>query len=218
MKKISVKRSLLSVMVAVSVVVSGSFTAMAQVPPPVQTAPEAPRGTTDGRTNNEPRREEATNNVEQPREEATDTTDQHRETARTRLQDAKLKACQNREEAINTIMLRMADRGQKHFDLVTSIAERTKEFYVEKGKTLANYDELVANVEAKKAVAESAVANVMARSGGFTCDGDDPRGLVQAFKDVRQIRIDAMGEYRTAVKDLIVGVKSVQSVSSEGGR
>src|SRR3990167_11484105 len=88
------------------------------------------------------------------------TTDQSSEPssqASTRLEAAKLKACQNREKAINNIMARIANRGSKQLDVFNKIAERTKAFYTDKGKTLSNYDALVADVNAKKAAAQSAV-------------------------------------------------------------
>jgi hypothetical protein len=130
--------------------------------------------------------------------------------AQTRLADAKLKACQNREKAINNIMSRIADRGQKQLDLFTSIAERTEKFYSDKGKTLSNYDALVANVTAKKDAAQTAVDSIKASSVTFKCDGTDPKGAAQTFKDSLKSEIEALKAYRSSIKDLIVGVKSVQ--------
>lgn len=130
--------------------------------------------------------------------------------AQTRLADAKLKACQNREKAINNIMARLADRGQRHLDLFTKIAERTEAFYITKGKTLSNYDALVADVTAKKAAAQTAVNAVKASSVTFKCDGTDPKGAAASFKDSLKNQIAALKDYKTAVKNLIVGVKSVQ--------
>ena len=134
--------------------------------------------------------------------------------AQTRLADAKLKACQNREKAINNIMARLADRGQRHLDLFTKIAERTEAFYTTKGKTLSNYDALVADVAAKKAAARTAVDAVKASSVSFKCDGTDPRGAAASFKDSLKSEIAALKDYKTAVKNLIVGVKSVQGSST----
>jgi hypothetical protein len=141
----------------------------------------------------------------------------------TRLADAKLKACQNREKAINNIMSRIADRGQKQINLFTSIAERTEKFYADKGKTLSNYDALVAEVNAKKAAAQTAVDAVKDGSVTFKCDGSDPKGAASGFKDALKSEIAALKAYRTSVKNLIVGVKSVQgsttsSDKSQGGQ
>jgi hypothetical protein len=141
----------------------------------------------------------------------------------TKLADAKLKACQNRETAINNIMGRIADRGQKQLDLFSTIATRVETFYTDKGKTLGNYDALVADVTAKKAAAQTEVDAVKASSVTFKCDGTDPKGAAASFKDGLKAEIDALKAYKTSVKNLIVGVKSVQGSTtstdnSQGGQ
>lgn len=142
---------------------------------------------------------------------------ERRDAAQTRLEDAKLKACQHREKAINNIFARISDRGQKQLDLFTTISERTEQFYTDKGKTLSNYDELVAEVATKKAAAQTAVDTVKSSSVSFTCDGEDPKGVAQIFKANLKIEIAALNAYKTAVKNLIVGVKSVQGTTSSTG-
>jgi hypothetical protein len=138
----------------------------------------------------------------------------HVAAAETRLVDAKLKACQNRETAINNIMARIATRGQKQLDLFTTIATRVETFYTTKGKTLSSYDALVADVTAKKTAAQTAVDTVKADQANFKCDGTDPHGASDTFKADLKLEISALKDYRTAVKNLIVGVKSVQGTTS----
>jgi hypothetical protein len=124
--------------------------------------------------------------------------------------DAKLKACQHREKAINNKMERIAARGQKQLDVFSTIATRTETFYTDKGKTLNNYDALVTDVNAKQAAAQAEVDTVKATSVSFKCDGTDPKGAASSFKAALKAEIDALKAYKTSVKNLIVGVKSVQ--------
>src|SRR6185369_3265620 len=105
---------------------------------------------------------------------------------------------------------RIATRGQKQLDLFSTIAERTETFYTNKGKTLSNYDALVADVNAKKAAAQTTVDATKTAVTVFKCDGTDPKGAAASFKDALKNEIDALKAYKTAVKNLIVGVKSVQ--------
>jgi len=135
---------------------------------------------------------------------------ERKEAARTKLAETKLQACQNREKAINTIMSRLGDRGAKQLQVINKISERTQTFYKEKGKTLANYDVLVADAASKKAAAEAAVAKVKETSVTFQCDGTDPKGTASSFKEQLRAQHAAIKAYRTSVKNLIVGVKSVQ--------
>lgn len=147
-------------------------------------------------------------------EEAQQTATEIRAAAQTKLADAKLKVCQKREAAINNILARIANRGQKQLDVFNKIAERTMAFYADKGKVLSNYDALVTDVNDKKAAAQTAVNAVAATSVTFKCDGTDPKGAAQSFKDSLKAEIAALKEYKTAVKNLIVGVKSVQGTTS----
>lgn len=141
-----------------------------------------------------------------------------KEAVQTRLADNKLTMCQNRQKAITNITTRIADRGQKQVDLFRTITERTESFYTSKGRTLANYDTLVADVAAKKIAAQSVVDTVVSGSTTFDCSSANPKGSVSSFKDSLKAEIDALKAYKTSVKNLIVGVKSVQGTTSSEKR
>lgn len=132
----------------------------------------------------------------------------------TRLTDARLKVCRNREKTITNIMARLADRGTKQLGVFNTIADRTEAFYTSKGKTLATYDTLTTNVASTKAAAETAVSDIQSSSTSFSCDASDPKGIVASFKNSLQSEIAALKNYKTAIKNLVVGVKSVQSTTS----
>jgi hypothetical protein len=131
-----------------------------------------------------------------------------------RLTAVKLKVCQNRQKAITNIMSRIADRGQKQLDLFSTIATRVETFYTDKGKTLSNYDALVTAVNDKKAAAQTTVDTIKTDSTGFSCDSNDPKGSIATFKTALKSEIQALKDYKTAVKNLIVGVKSVQGTTN----
>jgi hypothetical protein len=213
MKKTVLKHGLLAVIAVASVLVVAPLTVKAE--------------TTDTTTNQTSRdatmehRETAQKDAEARREAAQAKLDEakakaeaQREATKTRLQDAKLRVCEKRQTVVSNIMKRISDRGQKQIDLFSGIAERTQAFYEKKGKTLANYDALVADVVTKKVAAEEAVAMVTSQGTDFKCDGDDPKGVAAGFKDHHRHVIVALKEYKTSVKNLIVGVKSVQGVTS----
>jgi hypothetical protein len=142
-------------------------------------------------------------------------------TAKARLQDAQLKRCEAKQKAITNIMARISDRGQKQLDLFTTIAGRVQTFYTEKGRTLDNYDALVADVEAKREAAQAVVDEIKDADTTFDCSGENPKGVVEGFKTSLKEEIAALKEYKTAVRNLIVGVKSAQSTqtteSTSGG-
>lgn len=142
---------------------------------------------------------------------------ERREGLKTRLEATKLRSCQNREKAIGNIMTRMSDRGQKHLDLFDTISERVQKFYTDKSLSLSNYDALLADVVAKKAAAQAAIDETKSTTVSFKCDGDDPKGAAEVFKGSLKDQKEALKAYRTAVKNLIVGVKSALPGSSSEG-
>jgi TolA-binding protein len=137
---------------------------------------------------------------------------QRQETRQAKLSDAKLRLCEAREKNITTIMNRAITRAQNQVKLFDTIAERVKAFYADKGIVLTNYDELVAAIDQAKAHVESDIEVLKTLS--FSCDSEDPKAEVEAFKEgLKNIR-QSLQDYRTAVKDLIVGVKSAQGDES----
>ena len=159
----------------------------------------------------EAKREAAKQAAEEKREVAKNELEQKKE----KLKEDKLKICQGHEDRINDSMGRAASRGQEKINLFSKIAERTEAFYVLKGKVLVGYDDLVAALNSQKAAAQAAVDTVKAGSDDFKCDGDNPKAAAKLFKIDVQAMNDALKDYRTAVKNLIVGVKSVQATQGD---
>lgn len=166
------------------------------------------------------RAQEARQKLDERREEQkqklTEKKEEKKEAAKTRLEETKLKVCQNRQKSITNIMSRIGDRGQKQLDLFSTITERAEKFYADKGYNVENYEQLVADVAAKKAAAEAALQSLSSMSSTFDCEGDDPRAAIEAYHESRKAKIQALKEYKTAVKNLIVGIKSAKSTDASG--
>lgn len=134
-----------------------------------------------------------------------------------RLAGMRLQFCEKRQSVITAIMKRAGERGDKRIDFISTIANRVETFYQNKGKVLSAYDQLASDVAAKKAAAQAAVNAVKAADTQFNCGGENPKGMVAVFRAEIQAQAAALKEYRTSVKSLIVGVKSVQGSSSSDG-
>ncbi|MEX0881654.1 MAG: hypothetical protein WEC17_00070 [Candidatus Saccharimonadales bacterium] len=134
------------------------------------------------------------------------------EAAKIRLEGAKLKACENRERIINNILDRLAKRGERRLNVYSAITDRVQVFYEKKGLNVSNYDELLADISAKKAVAQAAVDEIRADEVDFACDGTDPKGAAAGFKEDLKAEIKALHVYQQSIKDLIVAIKT--SISS----
>lgn len=134
-----------------------------------------------------------------------------------KLDAEKKKVCENHVNTINRVMDTMNKRRQSAFDRITKVSEAVQAFYVKKGLTVENYDDLVAQVSAAKSVAQSATEAQVAVPT-LNCDGDHPRADVADFKEKRSASIDAVKAYRDAVKALVKAVKAAAETTkvSEG--
>ena len=125
---------------------------------------------------------------------------------------AQLKACQNRENTINTIMARIDTRGQNQLALFSTIAARVEAFYTKQGKTVSNYTQLVAAITSAKTQATTDL-NTLKTYSTFSCSANNPKGIVTAFQSYLKTEISDLQNYRTAVKNLIVAVASANGVT-----
>ena len=137
---------------------------------------------------------------------------ERKQKAQNRLADAKLKACQTRENAIKKRieqLTKLATTMQEKFD---AIAQRVEKYYTTKvvpgGKTVANYDNLVADIQTKKTAVQTALAQTQANATNFSCTGSDPKGQMTQFRDDMRGVKKALQDYRTSIKNLIVAVHS----------
>ena len=133
--------------------------------------------------------------------------------AQNRLTEVKLKACQARESTITKRMTRLAELVTTMEGKFDAIASRVEEYYTSKvvpsGKTVANYDTLVADIQTKKTAVQAALTTAQPNSTGFSCTGDDPKGLLTQFRTDMQTVQKALQAYRISIKNLIVAVRSV---------
>jgi len=130
-----------------------------------------------------------------------------------KLTEAKLKACQNRENAIQTRSKQLTKTAENMLTTFDKIAGRVEQYYTSKivpaGKTVANYDALVADITSKKTTVQTDLDKATADTAAFSCTGNDPKGQLTQFRtDMQQVKKD-LKEYRTAIKNLIVAVRSV---------
>jgi hypothetical protein len=140
------------------------------------------------------------------------------ETASATNTDAKQKQCERREKAVETILNHIATRGQRQIDLFGTIATRVENFATTKDKQPSNYESLVAAVNTAHDNAVPTVATIKSDSTSvdLKCAGTstEAKGAAATVKTELQSEISALQAYRTAVKNLIVGVKSVASTTN----
>ncbi len=201
MKKHIMKSSAAALMVALLIMASLPFFAMAK-------STQAQQGNTSNGNSN-------VNSSDNSNGSSNSNTSKTTTPAQKKLGGDQLKNCQNREGAINNIMARISDRAQKQLTLMNSISTQVQNLYKNNNMSLGSYDVLVAAVKSKKTIAEKEMNNVRVQSRVFNCGGDDPKGIATQFKSEASTQAGALNEYKTSINNLLVGVESA-TVSSDG--
>jgi len=130
-----------------------------------------------------------------------------------RLTEARLKTCLAKENSIQKQTQQLTRLSTNMLNVFDKIATRVETYYTSvvlpAGKSLSNYDQLVADVAAKKTATQTALAKAQASSGTFVCDGDDPVATITEFRSGMVSVKAALKEYRTSVNKLIVAVRTI---------
>jgi hypothetical protein len=124
-----------------------------------------------------------------------------------RLDEARKKVCVSRSTAIKKVMTNGAEAGQRHMNFFGKSVERIQQFYESKKLTIANYDQLLASISAKKDAVQSALTALRAVPA-FDCSSDNPVGNVDDYKAKLAAVRNALKEYRSAIHALLVAVKN----------
>lgn len=132
-----------------------------------------------------------------------------------KLDDKRKEVCERRESKIVSTQQRAEMQAKKHLAVFQKIKERTLTFAEEKNVSVANLQELKAETDAKELAAVGAIEAITATS--FDCDSEGTNK--ELGMTVRQSIIaahTALKDYRTAVKELILGVKKANGQNREG--
>lgn len=164
----------------------------------------------------EVRSEQTRPSVEERKAEILERVEAKRAEVKEKLEQKRLEVCEKRADKINKIIAKSAENSERHLAVFQKIADRTQVFYEDKQLNVANYEELVATVEEKEADAVAAIEAIQEVT--FDCAEQDPSNVGATVRDVMKTQHQALKEYRTSIKDLIVGIKqSAQEAEAEEG-
>lgn len=178
--------------------------------PTEQPSPTAPSSGTstdsNRRTQTEPSTEDSSKTIGMVDREDNPNGELRKEVRREKLDDKKKVLCESRQTIVNKSMGDVVTRSQSHFDRITEVYNKTTKFYTDKNLTVSNYAALVAKVEAAKIAASTADKN-LAAAPKLSCESDGPKADMQAFRNKRLDKVEALGAYRDAVKALVKAVR-----------
>jgi hypothetical protein len=126
------------------------------------------------------------------------------------------RACQAREAAVKKQLeqlVKLATNMQEVFDRHTqSVEDYYSNTVLPSGKTVSNYTTLVNDISTKKTAVQAAVTKAQSDVAAFSCEGTNPKESVAIFRKDMQAVKQALKNYRTSVKNLVVAVHRVAQV------
>ncbi|OGY22299.1 MAG: hypothetical protein A2126_03930 [Candidatus Woykebacteria bacterium GWB1_45_5] len=129
-----------------------------------------------------------------------------------RLDQVKLKVCQKKQAGIKKRSQSLARRANLITNRFDRITTRVKEYYTNKlgskGVTIENYDQMVADIATKKEAVDVALKKAESTAKDFSCDSDNPKGQIQAFRQDMINVIRALKEYKKSVINFLVAVRT----------
>lgn len=130
-----------------------------------------------------------------------------------RLDEVKLKICQIKEKVIVKRSDKMVEHANRIIAVFDSIVTRVTNYYqsrlVSQGRTLSNYDSLLLTIQSKRNAITPLIEAAQTDAANFKCDGDDPKGQLEQFKQDIKAVIPGLKAYKIAVRNLIVAVASL---------
>jgi chromosome segregation ATPase len=124
-----------------------------------------------------------------------------------RLAEAKLKACQAKAKNIESRTNKFVGKVEKQLQTFTRIEDKVWQFAEDKQINVADKEALSASIKAKGDQVQTDLDKLKADAEAFSCEGDNPRGQLEAFLAQAQLVRSDLKAYRVAVRELIQTVR-----------
>lgn len=121
------------------------------------------------------------------------------------------KACQAHQAEITTREANYAKAAQRHYDTFTSIYGKVLAFQDGKQLSVSNFDDLKAAVDAKQALAQTAVSALKSSDVKVDCTATDPAAFVATLKTAVANARTALQDYRAAIKNMVVALQGAST-------
>lgn len=165
------------------------------------------------------RQESLKTELERHQEDLKKKSEAEREKAK-KEQEAFQKKCEGRREGFKTSLEAINERVKKQLATLDKIDDRVEAYVANNNLTVPNYAEDVLAVKTQRALAHSINEATKKTAEGFDCGTDkgNTQAALLSHKDAVLQQVNAIKDYRTALKKLITDVKSVvpQSENKQG--
>lgn len=137
--------------------------------------------------------------------------------ARLHLAGHQLQSCQSVERALTTRSQHLTQLVIQMEKTFTSIAQGVEQYYLNRvvpaGASLPDYDILVANITTAQNTLTPLVTAAQTDVTDFSCTGNNPVASMTQYRTDMQAVIKGLQVYRTSIKNLIVAVRTLPSIT-----
>ncbi|EKD85714.1 MAG: hypothetical protein ACD_37C00646G0002 [uncultured bacterium] len=130
-----------------------------------------------------------------------------------RLSESRLKVCRGRTISLHNRAKGILGRGSRMHKRLEALTMTVDKFYqnrlVPQGLILENYDELLADIDAKKANVSLLLDAAKVTGEDFDCGSDDPKGQLEAFNEDMKEVLEAFKQYKQSVRTFVKAVKDL---------
>lgn len=124
------------------------------------------------------------------------------------------KACENKRENFKTRMETVITAVQRRGETLNTLVERIKTYVKDNNLTVANYADLLTAIETQKSLAQTIAQSAKENGGSFDCsDSAAAKESLAGVSDAVTQEVSAINAYKTAVKNLIVAVKTAAAAT-----
>lgn len=118
------------------------------------------------------------------------------------------KVCERRQQSLVKVIPRLAQGAKSVKSSIDTVYARVASFYEQGQLTVANYGELVDNVESAKANAEAAIAAIGSQKFELDCGNAGAGQQLDGYRLAVQSARSALKDYKKALVELISAMKA----------
>jgi len=126
---------------------------------------------------------------------------------------SQFRSCSARENTIKTRLINLTTFAENMAIKFDAIANKVKLYYtttvLPNGKSINNYDSLVENIKTNKDTVTTTLTKAQNDANNFTCSETDPLQQMEIIREDMQTVKQALKDYRSAIKNLIVAIRPV---------
>lgn len=168
-----------------------------------------------GRPDVSARREQAQARATEARAKAQERVVQIKQEVEDRKTTIQQEVCERRQEKLAAVMPRLATGATSTKNALDTMYARVQGFYADGQLTVANYDELNANVAAAKADAETVLAAVETYEFELDCENPNVGEQLDGFRSSVTEARESLKAYRTQLVALISAMRAEAAEQAE---